>query len=111
MVFKLVVSDDVTIRVSGSLPDERGTPQRFDFSLLAKRLDTAELRETLSSEDLIEDWLQPRVHGWSQVLDEQGQSLPFSPEHLRQLLRIVGMPALIYAAYVQASGARGKEKN
>jgi hypothetical protein len=45
------------------------------------------------------------------VLDDQGAELAYSPAALEALLDIVGMSGLVFSAYIEACGVRGKEKN
>jgi len=112
MAFRLVVSDTITVPVSGRLPDAGGRPVPFTFSLIARRLPAGELRAAVDANDrTVPEFLQSVTRGWSGVLDDQGAELAYSPAALDALLDIVGMSGLIFAAYIEACGVRGKEKN
>lgn len=112
MSFRLVVSDTITVPVAGRLPDAAGKMQPFSFSLKARRLPASELKAAVdTSEVTVPEFLGGLVHGWNGVLDEEGRELPFSQEALGQLFEIVGMAGLAFGAYIEACGARGKEKN
>ena len=112
MSIRLVVSNTVTVRIKGSMTNEHGTPEPFDFSLICDRMDSDELREVAGDSDtLLVDVMAQRCKGWTHVLDEQRAPLPFSEELLRQLLKPVGMAGLAFQAYVKACGVKGQEKN
>ncbi len=112
MTFRLVVSDTITVPVAGRLPDAAGRPVPFTFSLTAKRLPAGELRAAIDANDrTVPEFLQSVIRGWSGVLDEQGAELPYSPAAFDALLDIVGMASLIFPAYIEACGVKGKEKN
>ena len=112
MAFRLVVSDTVTVAVQGKLPDGAGKLQAFSFGLVARRMPQSELSATLKMQDVsFGEWLAERITGWSGVLDEDGNEVPFTPPHLHALLDIVGMSSLIVTAYLESCGARGQQKN
>lgn len=112
MSFRLVVSDTVAVPVAGSLQDANGRPAPFSFSLVCRRLPASELRAAIdANEATVPEFLASVVQGWNGLQDEAGQALPFSPAALEQLLDIVGMASVAFGAYVQACGAKGKEKN
>jgi len=111
-MFKLVVSDTITVPVAGRLPDAAGNFTPFSFSLTCRRLPADKLRDVLTSEDLLTtEFLRSVVQGWSSVMDEGGHPLEFSAGALDALLNIVGMGNLLYAAYLDACGVKGKAKN
>jgi hypothetical protein len=112
MAFKLIVSDTVTVPVEGRLPDDTGRAVPFTFSLVAKRLPASGLRQAIDANDAtVPEFLTGLVQGWSGVLGDDGKEVPFSPAGLAALFDIVGMAQLCFQAYLQACGARGKEKN
>ncbi|MBL8351198.1 MAG: hypothetical protein JNL87_12910 [Burkholderiaceae bacterium] len=112
MAFKLVVSDTVTVPVKGSLPNAAGVAAPFAFSLQARRLQADALRDLAQdNERTVAEFLASVVFDWSAVLGEDDKPAPFSEAGLAQLLNIVGMAGLAFTAYVEACGARGKEKN
>lgn len=112
MAFKLVVSDTVTVSVQGKLPDAGGKLQAFSYSLTARRMPQSELSATLKLQDVsFSEWLAERITGWSGVLDQDGNEVPFTPPNLAVLLDVVGMSSLITTAYLESCGARGQQKN
>ncbi|MCV2365532.1 hypothetical protein LNV23_18950 [Paucibacter sp. DJ1R-11] len=111
MSIKLTVSPTVTVRVKGTVPASNGTAQPFDFTLICDRVDADELREINESDARLADVLLPRTKGWEHVLDEHDAPVPFSPEAFKQLFRIVGLAGVAWVAYLQACGAKGREKN
>lgn len=112
MAFKLVVSNTVAVPVAGRLPDASGRPVPFSFTLQARRLPAGELRQAIEANDrTVPEFLASLVEGWSGVQDDAGRELPFSAEGLNALLDIVGMAGVMFSAYLEACGAKGKEKN
>jgi len=111
MSISIVVSDTVPVRVKGSLPNKAGVAEPFDFTLLCDRIDADELNELNQGDQRLVDVLLPRTRGWEHVLDENRQPVPFGEAAFRQLYRIVGLAGLTFKAYVEASGAKGREKN
>lgn len=112
MSFRLVVSDTIMVPVSGRVPDASGRLQPFSFALKARRLPASELRAAVDASDTtVPEFLGGLVHGWSGVLDDESRELPYSPAALQQLFEIVGMAGICFQAYIEACGARGKEKN
>lgn len=111
-MFKLVVSDTITVPVAGRLPDAAGNLVPFSFELTARRLPADKMREVMASEELLmTDFLRSVVQGWKGVLDEAGAPIEFSPGAFDSLLNILGMSNLVFAAYLDACGAKGKAKN
>lgn len=112
MSFRLVISDTVAVPVAGSIPDATGRAAPFSFTLTCRRLPASELRAAIeANEATVPEFVTSVVQGWSGLQDEAGQALPFSAAALEQLLDIVGMAGVAFAAYVQACGAKGREKN
>lgn len=112
MAFKLVVSDTVSFAVKGRLPDQGGVPRPFEFTLNSRRMGAEEMKRLADdTERTVADVIAEKAEGWSGVLDGDDRPLSFTPEALQQLLDIPGMAGLVLAAYVEACGARGREKN
>ena len=112
MTFRLSVSNTVSVPVAGSIPDENGRPAPFSFNLTCRRLPASELKDSVqSTEATVPEFLASVVQGWSGLQDDAGQPLPYSREALDRLFDIVGMAGVAFAAYLQACGAKGKEKN
>lgn len=108
MAIKLTISDAVKFRVHGSLTDETGARQPFDFYLIARRMDAEQLRHRLDPDlkPLIADVMRDVTTGWGGVRDAGGQEVEFSQAALEQLLLIPNLGALVLDAYVAACGAR-----
>lgn len=113
MSIRLEVSNTVAVRVKGLGPvRDAGTREAFDFTLNCTRMDGEELREfSKDDERTLTDVLVDKTIGWAYVLDSEGRHVPFSSDGIRQLLRPIGMPGLVWLAYLEACGAKGKEKN
>lgn len=110
MPIKITVSDRLRFKVAGTITNEAGVRQAFDFALLAKRLEADVLRERLApgSTELLGDFMTSIVDGWAGVRDDDGADLPFSADAFAQLLRIPGLGAMAMEAYVLEVGARAK---
>jgi hypothetical protein len=112
MSFRLVVSNTISVPVAGRLPDASGRAVPFSFTLTARRLPATELLSAIESNDrTVPEFLDSVMLGWSGVQDDDGVELPFSASALNSLLDIVGMAGLVLKAYIEACGAKGKEKN
>lgn len=112
MAFRLHVSNTVTVPVSGKLPGPDGKLAPFSFELQARRLQQSELREFVEQNtSTVPEVLAEVVTGWSKVLDDDGNEAPFTQAAFAQLMDIVGMSGLIFAAYLEACGAKGVQKN
>jgi hypothetical protein len=114
-LFKLAISNTVTFQVKGSVPDSAGKDQPFSFTLTADRVKQSDIEAILAElgkgGGQVSDWLADRVTGWSGVQNEDGADMAYSREAFEQLLDLVGMSGVIFGAYVEACGARGKAKN
>ncbi|MBA4341150.1 MAG: hypothetical protein C0423_03235 [Methylibium sp.] len=113
MSIRLEVSDTVMVRVKGLGPvKENGSREPFDFSLICHRMGGDEFREASKDDErTVTDLLLEKVKGWTHVLDGEGAPVAFSVDGLRQLLRPLGMPGLVWISYLEACGFKGKEKN
>lgn len=111
MAIKIVVSNTVKFKVKGTIKDEAGVDQPFDFWLTCTRLDSDQIQAKLrgESEASVTDFLVDVVEDWSGVKDADDKSIPYSEEALRQLCRITGVAALTFRTYLSEVGA--KEKN
>lgn len=112
MSIHLEISDTVLVRVKGNGPvKENGQREPFDFSLVCARMSGDEYREVSKDDErTVTDLLVEKTSGWSHVL-AHGSPAPFSSDGLRQLLAPLGMPGLVWIAYLEACGFKGKEKN
>lgn len=111
MGIKIVISNTVRFKVKGTIKDEAGTDQPFDFSLTCTRLDAEQIQAKLrtDSEASVTDFLIDVVEDWAGVKDADDKALPFSEENLRALCRIPGVASLAFRTYLSEVGA--KEKN
>ena len=111
MGIKIVISNTVRFKVKGTIKDEAGTDQPFDFSLTCMRLDAEQIQAKLRSESdaSVIDFLADVVEDWSGVKDADDKALPYSEEHLRALCRIPGIAQVAFRTYLAEAGA--KEKN
>lgn len=110
MAIKITVSDRVTFTVKGTIADELGAAQGFEFQLTARRLDADQQQAALQDQGKkIDAFMADIVVGWKKVVDDAGAEVPFSPEALAQFFKIPGIAALSFARYLVESGA--KEKN
>ena len=111
MGIKIVISNTVRFKVKGTIKDEAGTDQPFDFSLTCMRLDSEQIQAKLRSESdaSVIDFLCDVVEDWSGVKDADDKALPYTEDNLRALCRIPGIAALAFRTYLTEVGA--KEKN
>ena len=111
MAIKIVISDTVGIKVKGTINDERGIAQPFDFSLTCIRLDAEEIQDKLKgdSESSITDFLVDIVQNWNGVKDAEEKQIPYAESSFRQLCKIPGVAAVAFKTYLAEVGA--KEKN
>jgi len=114
-MFKLAVSNLVDFPVEVDINSD-GAQKRFRFRVLAERISqdelTAEIRERPNESVVVP--LTKYIKGWKDqrlVLTDDDQPAPFSDEALAAMLGVVGMPMAIWQGYLQAVGAKGKEKN
>lgn len=108
MAIKIVVSNKVGFKVKGSITNEAGTPEPFEFTVVAERLDTDGIEATTRSEASMVDFLAQIITDWKGVKDEDGAPVPYSEEALRQLCKIAGLVGLMFSAYFAEVGAKAK---
>jgi hypothetical protein len=111
MGIKIVISNTVRFKVKGTIKDEAGTDQPFDFALTCMRLDSEQIQAKLRGEGdaSVTDFLCDVVEDWSGVKDADDKALPYTEDNLRALCRIPGIAALAFRTYLTEVGA--KEKN
>lgn len=110
MAFQLKARNSVIVPVRGTITDDTGKVERFDFSLTCRRLPARELAQTLkSSERTVYDFLGEVIEGWSGVLDADGNPIACTPDNVAALLDQPGIGVIAYKAYLEEHGA--KEKN
>jgi len=111
MAIKIVVSDTVKFKVKGTIKDEAGIDQPFDFALVAMRLDADQIQAKLrdGSEASVADFMVDVIEDWQGVKGSDDKPLPYTEDNLRALCRIPGIAALTFRTYLTEVGA--KEKN
>lgn len=116
MAIKITVSDTVRFKVAGTINDDKGTAQPFDFTLDMQRLSTTDqvneyLAEMNSDEGVqpITNALAKRARGWAGPMTESNEPVPFSDTAFRNLMAVPGLAFLVHSRYLRESGA--KEKN
>ena len=110
MAIKIVVSPTVKFKVRGTLKDEAGTDQPFDFWLTCRRLDAEQIQAKLrEGETSVVDFMVDVIEDWSGVKDEDDKALDYTEAAYRELAKIPGVAQVAFRSYLTESGA--KEKN
>jgi hypothetical protein len=111
MAIKITISDKVGIKVKGSIQNEAGAAQPFDFNLICQRLDADQIALRLKddSERSLIDFMLDVVEDWSGVRSDDDKPLPFSADNYRALCKIPGVALIAFRTYLADVGA--KEKN
>ena len=107
MAIKLSLGNIVPVQVKGVQTLESGAVERFEFTLVCKRLNERQIKDATESRTVAE-FLQHVTEGWKSVLDADGQPLPFSAEGLEQLLLQPGVARLAFGGYLREVEAREK---
>lgn len=113
MAIKLVISNKVTFKVEGSINDEVGKKQPFNFKLTCDRLSVEELQQ-IDQEEItrdkyfVPDFVCKVAKGWADVTDEDGNPEEFSTGALRKLFQIPGVAGLAFSTYMSECGAKSK---
>lgn len=116
MAHKLAIAAIVTFPVTLKILDE-GRTRSFGFELMAARMPQDELRDEVNDHPNrpVEEVLRRYVNGWRHqqlVLDDAtGQPAEFSAEAFDTMLSVMNAPGVIFGAYVEACGAKGRTKN
>lgn len=108
MAIKIVVSNNVGIRVKGTINDADGVAQPFEFVLKCKRLDADQINKKLKveSDATMAEFMEDVVEDWSGVRDEDAKPIPFDANMLKQLFKLPGVPFLAFRAYMDDVGAK-----
>jgi hypothetical protein len=111
MGIKIVVSNLVKFKVKGTIKDEAGTDQPFDFHLTCRRLDADQIKTKLAdnSETSVADFMLEVIEDWQGVRDADDQPMQFTEAAWRQLCKIPGVSLVAFRTYLAEVGA--KEKN
>lgn len=116
MSYKLAIASILFFAVELRIQDE-GRTRTFKFELQAERLTQDQLTEELEThkDRPVAELLKLHVTGWRHqqlVLDEAtNQPAEFSPAAFDSMLTVPGAAGVIFSAYVQACGAKGKLGN
>lgn len=109
MGFKLVELDVVNVKIEGSLANESGKFESFDYTLQCTRMGADALKEKLSDEKTpTKDFMANVVIGWNGVSDAGGIAIPFNKESCNALLNIPGMAGIAFTAYLEQQAAKAK---
>lgn len=115
--YKLVVSDRLEFDVKFTLNDG-GEDKPFGLRLAARRQDLSEQEQALAEQVKVLEFLEGRglqMLSWigkPALVDDEGKPVPAGPVALQALMDMVGgMVSLVFAAYLQANGAKGKSGN
>lgn len=110
MSFKLQIAAKLKFKVKGTIKDEAGIDQPFDFSLTAQRLDADTIRARLKddADASIADFLASVVEDWQGVKDAEDQPLPFTDANLRAVCKVPGLAPLMFQTYFAEVGAKAK---
>lgn len=110
MAIKIVVSPTLKFKVRGTIKDEAGVDQPFDFHLIARRLDADQIQSKLrEGETSVVDFMVDVIDDWAGVKDADDRALPYSEAAYRELAKIPGVAQVAFRSYLTESGA--KEKN
>ena len=111
MAINLIVSSTVKFKVKGSIKNEAGKDEPFDFWLTCKRLTAEEIQAKLDrdSEATLIDFMLDLIQEWSGVKDEDGKQVPFTEDFYRLLVnRYRGLAGIVFSTYASESGAAAK---
>ncbi len=110
MAFKLHIAPKLKFKVRGTMKDESGTDQPFDFTLTAQRLDADTIRARLKddAEASLADFLATVLEDWQGIKDADDQPLPFTDANLRAVCKVPGLAPLMFQTYFAEVGAKAK---
>ena len=109
MAFKLVKRNKLRVPVKGAIAGEDGKPVNFSFVLICDRLTQTEVDEVIKNKDeTVKDFIQRVTNGWEDILDENGESIPFDAGNLAAVLEQAGLTTVCYQAYIKEVGAVAK---
>ena len=110
MSFKIVISDKIKFKVRGTIKDETGADQPFDFTILADRLDADTIRARLKddAEASLADFLAQIIEDWQGIKDADDKPLPYTTANLAAVCKVPGIAALIFQTYFAEVGAKAK---
>jgi hypothetical protein len=112
MAIKIIVSHKLKFKVRGTIKDEEGRDQPFDFSLICTRLDQDEIKAKLGpggDDTSVVDFMLEVIEDWQGVRDTEDKPMIFTEHNYRSLCRIPGVSVVAFRTYLAEVGA--KEKN
>lgn len=108
MALKIILSNMVSFKVEGSINNEEGVAEPFDFVLKCERLDDLQVKVKLDSGIKVQAFLLDVVRNWSGPRDADDKPVPFSEDAFKGVCNITGMAILMYQTYLQSIGAKQK---
>jgi hypothetical protein len=108
MAFCLAVKEFYLHPVTVYMQDDKGGFTSSKFTVKFRRVPLPEMDslKALTGKELI----QSVVIGWKDLVDEQGDDVEFTPEHLEQLISIGPAFSAVYDAFWE-SQIKAKAKN
>ena len=109
MSINIVIEDNVTIKVAGTINTAAGIAKPFDFKLTCTRLETEEIDARVKDSDTsVVDFMLDVVQDWSGVRGAEDSPIPYSEDAYRKLCKIPGVGRVAYIAYLSEVGAKVK---
>jgi hypothetical protein len=108
MTFKLTQTPTFTVVVKVDTPNEKGGFDRSDFKAKFKRVTTDEMDELRTK--LQRDVMREVLVGWDGLVDDAGQAVDFTSEHVDALLNIPPALAALADAFWN-NIVKAREKN
>lgn len=109
MTVLIEVDDVVRVPVEGQLIDKAGQRVDFSFKIDMHRMTQEEFDKELTNPGIDTLSLVTReARGWDEVLNREGDPVPYSAEALQRFLRIAGMTNMIWYAYASNAGVQSK---
>ena len=114
MAFVLKQSGNYSWPVKVDLPEE-GKLRRHTFEILFKNIPQSRFQEMIDQSQRGElndvDVCREVVEGWSGILDEKGEEMPFVQKKFDELLEVLGIPTAIATAFIESRIGGAKRKN
>ena len=109
MTVLIEVDDVVRVPVEGQLVDKSGQRVDFSFKIDMRRMTQDEFDKELTNPSIDTKKLVTReARGWDEVLNRQGDPVPYSTEALQRFLLIPGMTNMVWVAYASHAGVQAK---
>jgi len=112
MAISIVIGNKVGFKVKGSINDENGAAQAFDFGLRCKRLEVDDIDGFFGgdyAEPKVIEFLVSVIESWIDVKDASKAQVPYAEDILRQLCKdYPGLSYLTFKAYREEVGVKAK---